>query len=370
MAALPPRKKISVLHVLCGLSADGGTGRVARDLATALPACRNSRVWVHREFPSNDPIFIRQGSARRANAGIARDLFNALREVAPLMRAVRHQRVNILHAHSRVGIIAGWLAHQFTGVPLVLHFHFLATRVWLYRLLLHTSCGAAVYNSPKTMTHYGARHGTVIFPSISWPEDELRPSEARRLVATSSLVPAKNIPVLIGAVGELGDRGSPLACCIYGASVTPSAYERELLQLCRRTSGVTVEQWADTWQRSLHSNDIFVHLGHPEAFGISLLEAFAAGLKIVVLPETFLDMLPPPVDGCGVYRAAELSPTAVADAIIQALNDPIEYQQLRSVRSEMREAFSTASASAKTQSVYDTLMPRDLRDTARSYAPH
>jgi glycosyltransferase involved in cell wall biosynthesis len=61
-----------------------------------------------------------------------------------------------------------------------------------------------------------------------------------------------------------------------------------------------------------------VHLGQPEAFGMVLLESFAAGCRLVVLEHTFLDDLPEPARSRGVHRVTELQPQAIARGMREA----------------------------------------------------
>tara|TARA_R110002096_G_scaffold91625_9_gene207296 strand:+ start:9402 stop:9899 length:498 start_codon:yes stop_codon:yes gene_type:complete len=68
-----------------------------------------------------------------------------------------------------------------------------------------------------------------------------------------------------------------------------NAYEKMVLQSSKQSSAIKIHPWTEEWAAELRFNDIFVHLGNPESFGIVILEAFARGLRLVVLPDTFLE---------------------------------------------------------------------------------
>ena len=125
---------MKVLHIVGGTARAGGVMTVATDLAAAQGP--QHLVWKHKDFYSNDPRikFVSKGWAQKTDTGIAGDLMAACVELIPLYRFVKHNRGMILHAHTRMGIIAGSIVGWLTGTaPVVVHHHALAGRPWLYR---------------------------------------------------------------------------------------------------------------------------------------------------------------------------------------------------------------------------------------------
>ena len=352
--------KIRVLHVLGGTAYDSGTTVVVQDLVDSAPADVESFVWMHRDFVSADGRFIAGGYARTVNKSVVAGLFSALAEVPLLVGAIRGMRISVLHAHTRVGIFAAWVAHWLVGRPLLIHLHFLAAHPWFYRFLMRNCRGTVVYNSRKTCLHYGddARFAAIVHPTLDWPTDHRSGVPPRRIVAASAPVASKRLDIVIASCAALYERGEELQvviCALIPESIAPPA-QTQLTGAAQEKPYVRLAPWSREWAKELRDGDVFVHVGRPESFGLVVLEAFALGAKVVVLRDNFISEFAAPYSEAGIYYADELSASHVADAISRALSDAVTASELRCVRSALRPLFSKEAASDKVATIYERLV--------------
>ena len=355
-------EKVRVLHLLGGKSLEGGTASVVRDLVVANSRSLPNWIWVHRDCVEVPELpLVRKGSAEIVSAGILGDLFGALRDLPALIRTIKRLKITVLHAHSRQGIFAGWWAHQLTGKPLIVHLHFLAQRAWLYRWLIKTARAVPIYNSRRTCEHYGGNPNVdyIIMPTISWPEDNLEESRTSRLVAASALVSNKNVDKIIDACGALQATRDAPNVVIYGLlpDETASSTQRAIVRKYRDFRYVTLVNWTRNWADLLRSADIFVHAGAIESFGLTILEAFARGVKVVVLRPSFLETFNSDAGRRGVYYSGA-SVEELARAVQRALADPIDTHSLRESRRAVSDQFSKENAGKKVNAIYQSLVPR------------
>src|SRR5262245_55741005 len=138
-----------VLHVVGGLRREGGILRYVEGLVTAMPRNPTQLIWMHRDYEreAGDSRFVCMGRAKRLDEGMIRDFAGAVKEILPLYAWLRTRKRVILHAHTRMGIMAAWCINRILRIPLVVHFHFLASRPTIYRFILRTSFAIPIFNS-------------------------------------------------------------------------------------------------------------------------------------------------------------------------------------------------------------------------------
>lgn len=326
-------------------------------------------IWKHRNSPTTTGMtsIVRESRAElSATKSMWRDLKEGMADVAPLVRWAREHPDATLHAHSRCGIVAACFAARRLNNPRIVHFHFLARQWWLYELLRRAAGALPVYNSHLTCRHYRgiATPHTVQEPFINWPTSpHLGGKTGRRIVAAGALTPGKHPDVVLGAYERLKRRLPGLELQMYGASNRPLSpeFESTFLSRARHVPGVRVLPWQPDWLRQLESGDIFVHLGHPESFGMSMLETFARGLPLVVPPVSFFDDLAQPGRLlAGVERLPHLGVAAVTDALERLWSKSPTPQELFGLRMDWRERFSAPGAIDRMQALYRHLAGKPL----------
>jgi len=316
---------VKVLHVLGGTKLEGGTASVVARIARLPLDGVAQRIWMHREFaPSSaSERFVCAGEATQTNGSVFHDALAGWREARLMSAWLKREGRVVLHAHSRVGVVAASLAGRWTRSPVVLHAHFLPARPWIYHGLRRLGGAEWIFNSPKTCRHFGAvpDQSFILFPDVDWPATPPQAGTGRlRFVAAGAFVPGKHLDVLIDAFRHWRTTGADAELALFGHSSAPTnpEHQRAIEAACAGDTAVTLHSWSADWAESLTSGDIFVHLGEPESFGLVILEAYARGCCLVVLQGTFLDELAAPLGQDGVFRAAGLDSASVAAALTQA----------------------------------------------------
>lgn len=358
---------VNVLHVQGGTSMQGGTASVVSRLARLKLVGVTQRIWMRKDFvPSAESgKFVCAGRATLVNGSVFHDALAGWREALALAVWLKRGGRAVLHAHSRVGMVAASLAGRWQRVPVVLHCHFLPARPWIYHWLRQHSGAELIFNSPKTCRHFGAvlEKSFVMPPDVNWPDAPSQPGGGRlRFVAAGAFVPGKHLDVLITAFRRWRAGGVDAELALFGHSSTPDDTEcqRAIETACAGDTAITLHPWSPDWAQSLTTGDIFVHLGEPESFGLVILEAFAHGCRVVVLPQTFLDELPAQHGQAGVFRAAALDVESVAAALAQAASQTAACEKLWVQRRAVQGVFCMEQHASRLSSWYSDM----IRETA------
>jgi glycosyltransferase involved in cell wall biosynthesis len=349
---------ISVLHVLGGLDLRGGAETVVQQwMATDFPKVEQY-LWMHRDFETKDPRVVRGGRSVLVNHSIGHDAREGVREGMALCSWLRASDGDfILHAHSRIGQIAAAIAGFWLGTPVVIHAHVLPRQTWIYHFLARLSNATFVFNSAKTCRHFGAEvlQSWIVTPGIEWNQGSTPRRSGLRFVATASFVAGKHLLELIQAFAVLRKEGLQGELVLWGSTNRKAdGYEAEVLDLAGQVEGVSVRGWSSKWEDNLSAEDIFVHLGEPESFGIVMLQAFARGCRMVVPRNTFLDELPEPLGHTGIERATSINPPMVAAAMARAAGLEID-TTLPARRRGLKELFGLESQVQEIASHYRRL---------------
>lgn len=294
------------------------------------------RIWKHRDFaapnggegPGEPERYVCEGVAAATDLGMGHDLRAGFREAGALRRWLRGRSGVILHAHSRVGILASVLAGR--GRPVLVHLHKLSGQPWIYRWLAAWGRARWVFNSERTRRHHGIGPGaaTVVYPPIRWPAAAAGGDPGQvRIVAAGAYVRVKQFDRLLEAVRCLRREGVTVPVAIYGRSTPPvdPACDAELEALATEVGGVHLRGYQAGWAAELEAGDVFVHAADREAYGIVILEAFGRGCRVVVPPGSVLEELAGDPRGMdGVRVAAGTEPAGLAEALRRALEDRVD----------------------------------------------
>lgn len=360
---------LTVLHIVGGLEFRGGAADVVKQIASLRLPGVAPLIWMHRDYrpTAQGEAFVLAGKAVNLNRGILSDLRVALIEILPLFSWARRRKRLVLHAHNRPAFFVSCLVHWLTGTPLVMHVHVLANQPWLYRLLGRLTGAEVIYNSRKTCLHFGddPDRARIVMPSIRWPETP--PPRSRDIpcfIGCGAFVPSKNFALLVAAFRQLRAQGVAAGLQIFGlteASLDPVC-QNEIVEACRGDGSIRLRGWTPDWTSEVTESEVFVHLGQPESFGIVVLEAFAKGCKLIVLPGTFLDDLPAPSCSQGIDRLKELTVEQLAQKMKLAVRKVESNPRLWEDRKVMRDYFSLEKGAASLAAVYESLtFPRASR---------
>lgn len=232
----------------------------------------------------------------------------------PVVRVLQKEKVDLIHAHTRVGQIMGALIERITGIPLVSTSHgFFKPRLgrkffpaWGHKVIAISEAVRQdlikAHHVPENKTRT-VTNGIEIerFQKASLPEIKARaknrfmiqPSDFAICMVTR-LVMEKGAEDLLKAVQILIKKHSHLRVFIVGDGKDREYLERKASEL-GVSGAVTFTGNLSDVTEVLAACDAFIHPGRVlEGFGLSIVEAMAAALPVIVtepwaLWDLFLD---------------------------------------------------------------------------------
>jgi glycosyltransferase involved in cell wall biosynthesis len=354
-ASAPPRPKLLLLITIAEV---GGAQAYVASLLPALVERFDVAVAAHGDGPLRDAAgrlgvrFLPLRHVRRA-INPWRDALGALE----LVRLLRRERPDILHASSSKAGVLGRLAAATTGVPI----RIFTVHGWAFTA--HSGMAARLYRVADrlvrpltTVTICVAEHEratglaartcsegrTVVIPNAIDSSAVPRTRRGRRipqLVAVGRLKAPKDFVTLVRAVAELPQEACQLLIVGEGPDRPRLEAEIDRLSLDGR---VRLAGERDDVPDLLAEADVFVLSSASEGMPMSVLEAMAAGLPVVAsrvggIPELVADgetgLLIPPG-----------RPDDLAEALRRVLGDSPLRQRLGDAgRIRVRERFDLAS---------------------------
>jgi len=226
--------------------------------------------------------------------------FSVWRARRGLRSLIRAQRPDVIVCHQSWPLAIFGPVAKHASIPLVVWMHMIASRFWLDRLAWRVKPETVVCNSrfvASTLPPSNARVDVVYYPIDVASNSVVRTGELPRgestalkddlvIIQVSRMEPLKGQSVLIEALGRLRER-SGWTCWLAGGAQRPS--EEQYMQSLRAQAAALgiADRIKFLGQRSdikalLAGADIYCQPNaEPEAFGISLIEALAAGLPVV-----------------------------------------------------------------------------------------
>jgi glycosyltransferase involved in cell wall biosynthesis len=324
-----------------------------------------------------------------------------LRPVRRLVRIVRREGYQVLHAHTARSALIAAIVSLITGVPMVHHVHSPTTRdsthrwrarfnSFVERLVLRRA-SALVAVSQSLAPHIlrqGLREELVCVVHNGVPSCQLgRPSnststcpsngtpqhvrESGWTLGTVALFrPRKGVDVLLSSLALLKSQGLPVRLRAVGSFETPE-YERQVKKLSAELGLHDLVDWtgfSHDVESELARMDLFVL---PSLFGEGLpmvvLEAMAAGVPVVA---TRVEGTPEAIrDGQDGLIAEPDDPQDLAAAIRCIISGEVDWHALR--RSALRrhaDKFSQQSMAAGVAGVYRRVLAEWTRGRKHSTA--
>lgn len=295
-----------VVHVLgTGEQQAKGLANTVINLATHGDASRYSLSVIF--LGSNGPlgkILRREGvDIVESNwTGGKRDAAGALR----FLRRIRKLHPDIVHIHAG-GISPRFLGKAASSARVIVHYHSL--REESGRAVQRSTIGAdlTIANSKATAATVRGRKPLVIYPGVRIGPRATAKKKKQGTVTIGTLgrlVPVKGLSTLLSAIPAVLNKFPDTRVEIAG-----DGPERERLELLSEFLGIERNVRFIGWQgdisRVFHKWDIYAQPSAAEGFGISALEAMAAGLPVVAssvggLKEAVIDratgLLVPPLN--------------------------------------------------------------------------
>lgn len=314
-------------------------------------------------------------------SNLGADHLRDTRAFARLLRLLRVERTEWIHAHLEYASIWGAVAARLTGTPCVASLHVapsdpagwrasLRRRIRVRCLNRWTRESLAVSGWLRdAWVEAGLDAGAVrVVPNgidceavASRSRSRLRARcgwspEARVVVSVAALRPEKGLDVLLDAAPAILSREPRARFLVVGEGAVRESLERR----CRELGVARAFRWAGfrtDVRNLLPACDVFVLPTREDAFPTAILEAMAAGLPVVA---SRVGGVPEMVEagGTGVLVPPG-SASRLADAVVGLLADRRRARGLGTVgRRRVREEFSTEAWMGRLEEVYGRALGR------------
>jgi len=362
---------------ICSARELGGGEKHLADLANGL-ARRGHDVYA-AVIPSS-PLLAELSSVPKKNI-TELPMRNSLNVATglKLARFVRQHEIEIIHAHVARDYPLAALAVRRTGARLVLTRHVLFPLNRIHRLTLRRT--ARVIGVSQAVTE-GLRAQKIFDPDkivlIHNGIDVDRFAKGREDIARGGQSTNKKLQVgMIGHLAQIkgqeefiraaaivSDRHDDVEFIIAGADKSRNRENRQsfeaLIKKLNLNQRVRLAGWVENIPELLGTFDLFVSSSRSEPFGLSIVEAMAAGVPVLA---TMSEGAQEIIEDDKTGRLVPIGDVkALADAISELLSNPEERFRLsKNAQSDVRERFSLDRMLSVTEQVY--------RDVLKGEAP-
>ncbi len=353
--------QMKILQV-CSVTTFGGGERHLADLSHALADLGHE---VYAATVPDSPLPTELSFLTTENT-FALSRRNYVKNLTGLARFVREHDIEIVHAHAaRDYHLAALAVRLASRSRLVLTRHALFP---LRRINRHLLSGAgrviavsqAVAESLRQNGAIESSKITVVHNGIDTDRFARLPlahgDAATVLVGTvGHLAPIKGHDVFVRAAALISARRPEVRFVIVGEDKSPQLDHRKFLERLvaelSLSESVAMPGWTDDIPGMLSSLTLFVSAARSEPFGLSIVEAMAAGLPIVATAsEGALEIIQ---DGISGKLVPIDDPESLAEAIVDLLGDPFERSRLgRNALQAARQRYSLARMASDTERVY------------------
>ena len=199
-------------------------------------------------------------------------------------RSVKDFGPQIVHFHAG-GRAARVVARAASSARIVAHYHSIAEENGNGRARSGAGADVVLANSKATAATVSRTQAVVVYQGINvTPRVPQRAESSVRIGTAARLVTVKGLPTLLQAFAHararLGTEDIDLKLDIAGDGPEKGALEDEIEALGLSES-VRLLGWRDDIPRFLDSWNLYVQSSSAEGFGLSVLEAMAAGLPVI-----------------------------------------------------------------------------------------
>jgi glycosyltransferase involved in cell wall biosynthesis len=270
---------------------------------------------------------------------------------------IRDARPHVVHFHAG-GRAPRTIARVASRAKVVAHFHSSGVESGHSALGQSTrGADAVIANSYATASALGDTSATVVYPGIVVPpriRRQPQASDSITLGTAGRLTPVKGIEFLLEAVSLLSRDGTSIRLDIVGEGA-------ELPRLTRLSEELGLSEavrfcgWMEDFTALADKWDVYVQPSLGEGFGMSILEAMAAGLPVVAsmvggIPEIV-------VDGATGILVPPANAEALAESISALAGDPAQRATMGdNGRARAQEDFSLEESTRAICQEYDRLL--------------
>ena len=135
---------------------------------------------------------------------------------------------------------------------------------------------------PGDLKRLRVMYNAIDYNRFFTPHKKTLDNKAAKLITVGSLVPRKNQEFLVKVAQRLHEEGYPIHLDILGEGPCRKKIEAQI-RACGLQQYITLQGNVERVEEYLHRADIYVHSATYEPFGLSPVEAMAAGLPCVML---------------------------------------------------------------------------------------
>ncbi len=358
---LESRRTMRILQI-CSARELGGGERHLADLANTL-AKRGHEVFA--ALVPGSPLRQELSALSPANV-IEAPMRNALnlRSAMRLSRFIREKEIEIVHAHVARDYPLAALVTGRSGARLVLTRHVLFPMNSIHRLTLRRTArviavSQAVARALQEQSIFDPAKITLIHNGIDVDRfaraRESRSSEKLRVGTIGHLAPIKGIDDFIRAAEIVCRHRDDVDFMIVGEDKSAGGENRRhlenLISELKLTDRVRLIGWVDDVASVLATLAIFVSSAHAEPFGLSIVEAMAAGVPVIATASEGAREIVRPNETGMIVPIGDVQ--SLANALIALLDHPDERARLaQNARTAVRERFSLELMVDETERVY------------------
>jgi glycosyltransferase involved in cell wall biosynthesis len=273
-------------------------------------------------------------------------------------RFLQTQRVAIVHLHYG-GRFVRWLVRRATGAKTIVHIHALPEHAGRPACVRITGVDLVVADSSAAANRVRGARTRVVYAGTAAADDE---SKAVASIAgqpviigvACRLVPVKGIADLLRAAAILRREGADIRVEIAGDGIERARLEN-LAGRLGIADVVSFLGWRDDLPMVMKRWHLFAQPSLRECFGISILEAMAAGLPILA---TAVGGIPELVEnGSSGLLVAPKDPVGLADGLRALVLDPALRRRMGDAgHSRAHAEFSMGRMVSEMTDVYDSLV--------------
>jgi glycosyltransferase involved in cell wall biosynthesis len=352
---------------VCSVTTFGGGERHLADLSHALADLGHE---VYAASVPGSPLWAELSFLTKGST-LALSRLNYVKNLIGLTGFVRAHGIEIVHAHAaRDYHLAALAVRLASRGRLVLTRHALFPLREINRPFL--SGAGRVIAVSQAVAESLRRSGVIESSKVTVVHNGIDTERFARSVAAAG---AGDFPNLVGTVGHLAPikghdvfvraaalisaRRRGVRFVVIGEDKSPQMGYRKFLERLIAELGlsgsVQMPGWQDDIPGLLSSFTLFVSAARSEPFGLSIVEAMAAGLPVVAAAsEGALEIIE---DGLSGKLVPVGDPESLAEAIHDLLDDPFERSRLgRNALLAARQRYSLARMASDTERVYSEVL--------------
>jgi glycosyltransferase involved in cell wall biosynthesis len=364
--------RLRVLYLIGYLAEQGGAERFALGLATRLPQDR-FEPWMCFARRADDVPLAELRAAKIPYVGLGRRAKLDFYRFVGLIRLLRRERFDVLHAHMFGSNFWGTLIGRACGVPVVLaHEHTWSysgnpVRAWLDgRVIGRLATRFIAVSQADADRMVSIEHvppaKVLVMPTAYVPSRERASNDVRAelgltngspLIATAAVLrPQKALDVMLDAIVLVRERVPNVHLALAGDGPLRNEIKQRIRDLGLE-SHVHMLGMRDDVDSILRASDVGALSSDFEGMPLFAFECARARRPLVA---TAVGALPTLVDtGQSGILVPPRDPRALANAIVELLNDPARREQLATAAEARLRSFTIEHVAARFADLYEQL---------------